>query len=111
MLKHLEGRQKRRVIRYKVRLVAQGFRQRPGINYDQTYSHVMDTVLFRYLLALSIQLSLKMYLLDAVTAHLHDNLDTKLHLTPPPRFLKSIPNPKPVKFTGLRICKVLYGLN
>ncbi len=99
-----------RVLRYKVRLVAQGFTQRPGIDYDQTYSLVMDTVSFRYLLALAVQFSLKIYLLDVVTAYLHGNLDTKLYLTPPPGFLQSIPNPKPGKFTGLRICKALYGL-
>jgi hypothetical protein len=98
-----------RTLRYKVRLVAQGFTQRPGVDYDQTYSPVMDTTSFRYLLALSIQFTLKIYLLDVVTAYLHGNLDTKLHLTPPPGFLKSIPKPKPGKFTGLRICKALYG--
>jgi hypothetical protein len=70
----------------------------------------MDIVSFRYLLALSVQFSLKIYLLDVVTSYLYDNLDTKLHLTPPPGFLKSIPNPKPCKFIGLRICKALYGL-
>ena len=99
-----------RVLRYKVRLVAQGFTQRPGIDYDQTYSPVMDTVSFRYLLALAVQFSLKIYLLDVVTAYLHGNLDTKLHLTPPPGFLKSIPTPKPGKFTGLSNYKALYGL-
>ena len=83
-----------RVLRYKVKLVAQGFTQRPSIDYDQTYSPVMDSVSFRYLLALSIQLSLKVYLLDVVTAYLHGNLDTTLYLNPPPGFLKSIPNPK-----------------
>ena len=75
--------------------MAQGFTQWRGFDYDQTYSHVMDIVSFRYLLALSSQFSLKMYLLDVVTAYLHDNIDTKLHLTPPTGFLKSIPNPKP----------------
>lgn len=99
-----------RVIIYKVRLVAQGFTQRPGIDYDQTYSHVMDTVSFKYLLALPVQFSLKIYLLDIVTAYLHGNLDTTLHLTPPPGIMRSIPNPRPGKFTGLRICEALYGL-
>ena len=70
----------------------------------------MYTISFHYLLALAVQFSLKIYLLDVVTAYLHGNLDTKLHLKPPPGFLKSIPTPKPGKFTGLRICKALYGL-
>ena len=43
-----------RVLRYKIRLVAQGFTQRPNIDYDQTYSHDMDIVSFRYLLALAV---------------------------------------------------------
>ena len=99
-----------RTLRYKVRLVAQGFTQRPGIDYEETYSPVMDTISFRYFLALSVQLSLKIYLMDVVTAYLHGNLDTKLYLKHPPGFLKSIPNPKPGKFAGLRICEALYGL-
>jgi hypothetical protein len=89
-----------KVLRYKVRLVAQGFTQRPGIDYDQTYSPVMDTVSFRYLLALAVQLKLTIYLLDVVTAYLHGNLDTKLHLNPLPGFLEYIPRPQPGKFTG-----------
>ena len=65
---------------------------------------------FRYLLALAVHFSLKIYLLDVVTAYLHGNLDTIPHSIPPPGFLKSIPKPKPNRFTGLRICKTLYGL-
>jgi hypothetical protein len=34
------------VVRYKVRLVAQGFTQRPDINYDETYSPVMSGIMF-----------------------------------------------------------------
>lgn len=98
------------IIRYKVRLVAQGFIQRLGVDYDQTYSPVMDIVSFSYLFALTIQLFLKNYLLDVVTAYLHGTLDSILHINPPPGFLKSIPKPKPEKFTSLRICKALYGL-
>jgi hypothetical protein len=42
------------VIRYKVRLVAQGFSQRPDINFDQTYSPIMNNISFRFLLALTV---------------------------------------------------------
>jgi hypothetical protein len=98
------------ITRYKVRLVAQGFSQRPEIDFDQTYSHVMDTISFRFLPALTVQLSLHIYLLDVVTAYLHGVLDTKLFIVPPPGFLRSIPAALPGKHTGLQIMKALYGL-
>ena len=84
-----------RVIRYKVRLVAQGFTQRSGVDFDQIYSHVMDCVSFRYLLALTVHIALKIYLMDVVTAYLYGTLDSILHINPPPGFLKSVPKPKP----------------
>jgi hypothetical protein len=98
------------VSRYKARLVAQGFTQRPGVDYDQFYSPVMDTTSFKYLLALKVHLSLNIYLLDVVTAYLHGTLDFVLYLAPPRGFLNNIPNPKPDRFVGLRLCKALYDL-
>ena len=98
------------VTRYKARLVAQGFTQRPGVDYDQTYSPVMHTTSFRYLLALKVHMSLKIYLLDVVTAYLHGTLDFVLYLAPPPGFLNTTINLKPGRFAGLRLCKALYGL-
>ena len=71
------------IIRYKVRFVAQGFSQRPGVDFNQTYSPVINTISFRFLLALTIQLSLHIYLLDVVTTYLHGVLDTKLFIVPP----------------------------
>ena len=35
------------IIRYKAWLVAQGFSQRPGIEYEETYSPVMDAITLR----------------------------------------------------------------
>ncbi|KAL6319511.1 hypothetical protein AAG906_014187 [Vitis piasezkii] len=42
------------IIRYKARLVAQGFSQRPGIDYEETYSPVMDAITFRFLISLAV---------------------------------------------------------
>ena len=42
------------IIRYKVRLVAQGFSQKPSIDYEETYSPIMDAVTFHFLISLTI---------------------------------------------------------
>jgi hypothetical protein len=34
------------VVRYKERLVAQGFTQRPGVNFNEIYSPVMNEITF-----------------------------------------------------------------
>jgi hypothetical protein len=34
------------VVRYKVRLVAQGFTQRPGVDFNETYSSLMNGITF-----------------------------------------------------------------
>ena len=43
------------VVRYKARLVAQGFTQRPGFDFNETYSPVMSGIMFRYLISLAVQ--------------------------------------------------------
>ena len=101
----------RRVLRFKVRLVAQGFSQRLGIDFDSTYSPVMDAGMFRYLLVLLVQFSLQTLMLDVVTTYLHVPLETKLFIKPPPLFSEvSFPSPRHGHFSDLKLHKALYGL-
>ena len=51
--------------------MAQGFSQRPGIDYDETYSPVMDIITFRYLISLSVSKELDMRLMDVITTYLY----------------------------------------
>ena len=98
-------------MRYKVRLVAQGFTQHPGIDFEITYSPIMDAETFRYLLGLAVQHTLETQLLDVVTTYLYGPLDAQLYIRPPPGFL---PQPPPEdtasNFSGLKFQKALYGL-
>ncbi|KAJ9556927.1 hypothetical protein OSB04_011541 [Centaurea solstitialis] len=62
--------EKNEIMIYKAKLVAQGFSQRPGIDYEETYSPVMDAITFRYLISLAVSKNLEMCLMDVVTAYL-----------------------------------------
>ena len=78
------------VVKYKAMLVAQGFTQRPGIDYDETYSPVMSGITFRYLISLAAQKSLSMHLMDVVTAYFYGSLDSDIYMKVPEEF--DIPN-------------------
>ena len=59
------------IIRYKAQLVAQSFLQRPGIDYEETYSPVMDVITFRFLISLIVSKELDMHLMDVITTYLY----------------------------------------
>lgn len=92
-----------------MQLVAQGFFQRLGIDFNQSYSLVMDTTSFQFFLAVIVRLSLYIYLLDVVTAYLHGIL-VAIFLSPPSGFLPRNPSSIPGRYTSLKILKALYGL-
>ena len=75
--------EKNEIVRYKARLVAQGFSQRPGIDYEETYSPVMDVITFRYLISLVVSEKLNIQLMDVVTAYLYGDLDTEIYMKVP----------------------------
>ena len=59
------------IIRYKARLVAQGFSQRSCIDYEETYSPVIDAITFRFLISLAVSEELDMRLMDVITTYLY----------------------------------------
>ena len=78
--------EKNEVIRYEARLVTQGFSHRPGIDYDETYSPVMDMITFRFLISLVLFEKLEMHLMDIVTAYLYGSLDSDIYMKIPKGF-------------------------
>jgi hypothetical protein len=97
------------VVRYKARLVAQGFTQRPDIDYDETYSSVMSGITFRYLISTTANLNLKMQLMDVVTAYLYGSLDSVIHMRVPEGLKIPGPNQNCNMFS-VRLQRSLYGL-
>ena len=73
-------------MRYKARLVAQGFSQRPDINYMETYSPVVDVITLRYLINLVVHEKLEMRLMDVVTAYVYGSLDHDIFMKIPEAF-------------------------
>jgi len=60
--------------------VVLGFSERPGIDYEETHSPVMDVTIFCYLISLVIFEKLNMQLMNMVTMYLYRNLDTKIYI-------------------------------
>ena len=72
--------------RNKCRLVAQGFFQVFGEDYDQTYSPVAKSTSIRTLLALTAQLGLHVRQMDADTAFLNAPIDEQIWVQLPKGF-------------------------
>ena len=99
------------IIRYKARLVAQGFSQRPGIGYEETYSPVMDAITFRFLISLAVSEELDMRLMDVITAYLYGSIDSDIHMKIPEGFkLLEAVSTKSRSMLSIKLQRSLYGL-
>ena len=101
--------EKNEVVRYKARLVAQGFSKRPGIDYDETYSPVMDMITFRFLISLVLFEKLEMRLMDIVTAYLYGSLDSDIYMKILEGF-KMLDACTPRNLFSIKLQRSLYGL-
>ena len=81
--KHNENNE---IIRYKAWLVAQGFSQRPRIDYEETYSPIMDTITFPFLISLIVPKGLDIRLMDVITTYLHGSMDNDIYMKIPKGF-------------------------
>ena len=65
---------------YKVRLVAQGFSQMPGIDFNQTYSPTIRMTSIRFILAIACQYNLKLRQVDVKGAYLNGVLEEDIYM-------------------------------
>ncbi|KAF2344435.1 Reverse transcriptase RNA-dependent DNA polymerase, partial [Trinorchestia longiramus] len=75
------------VCSYKARLVAQGYAQKFGVDYDETFSPVVRFESVRAVLALAAKHNLQLHHMDVATAFLNGELSEEIYLTQPEGFV------------------------
>ena len=90
---------------FKSRLMAKGFKQTHGIDYDETFSPVVMLKSIRILLAIAVYYDYEICQMDVKTTFLNGNLLEDVYMTQPEGFFDpKYPN---------RVCKIqrsIYGL-
>ena len=74
--------------RYKARVVARGFQQKQGIDYDETYAPVVKYPALRALLSYAVSENMLIHQMDVVTAFLNGKLDEEIYMVQPEGFIK-----------------------
>jgi hypothetical protein len=75
--------------RYKARWVLRGFTQRPGLDYDETFSPVVKLATVRVILSLALSQNWPIHELDVKNAFLHGTLTETVYCVQPSGFADS----------------------
>ncbi|GJS73500.1 putative ribonuclease H-like domain-containing protein [Tanacetum coccineum] len=94
------------VTRNKVRLVAQGYTQEEGIDYDEVFAPVARIKTIRLLLAYASFMGFMVYQIDVKSAFLYGTIEEEVYMCQPPGF-EDPDYPDKV----YKVVKALYGLH
>ena len=90
---------------YKARLVAQGFSQKFGTDYDETFCPVVRQESLRALIALCVHNDLQIHQIDVTTAFLNGKLEEEVYMKQPEDFIK-----RGEEHLVCKLQKSIYGL-
>ncbi|UOH85389.1 hypothetical protein LQV05_002211 [Cryptococcus neoformans] len=93
------------VVLHKIRLVAQGFSQQPGLDYEATFAPVGCITSLRLLLNIAAAYDLELVQADVQGANFNGNLDHEIYMRLPIHYIPLNPNT-----IALKLNKTLYGL-
>ena len=71
------------MVRYKAKLFAQDLSQRLGIDYEETYSPIMNIIMFHYLITMAVKERLDLRFMDVMTTYLYGKLDNDIYMRVP----------------------------
>ncbi|GJW94839.1 putative ribonuclease H-like domain-containing protein [Tanacetum coccineum] len=94
------------VVRNKARLVAQGYMQEEGIDYDEVFAHVARIEAIRLFLAFTSFMGFIVYQMDVKSAFLYGTIDEEVYVSQLHGFVDP-DHPKKV----YKVVKALYGLH
>ncbi|GJZ60034.1 putative reverse transcriptase, RNA-dependent DNA polymerase [Tanacetum coccineum] len=94
------------VVKNKARLVAQGFRQEEGIDYDEVFAPVARIEAIRLFLAFASYMGFTVYQMDVKSAFLYGTIEKRCMFHQPPGFVDPA-HPNKV----YKVIKALYGLH
>jgi len=92
----------RAIQKYKARVVAQGFTQIEGVDYDKTFVPVAKLSSLQAILAITTEYNLEVHQMDIKSTYLNGELEEEIFMKPPPGF--DVPNGM-----VLRLIKAIYG--
>nr|GEW41910.1 retrovirus-related Pol polyprotein from transposon TNT 1-94 [Tanacetum cinerariifolium] len=93
------------ILKNKARLVARGYRQEEGIDFEESFALVVRLEAIRIFLAFAAHMNMVVYQMDVKTAFLNGNLRKEVYVSQPNGFV-DIDNPNHV----YKLKKALYGL-